>query len=1850
MSCLPPADSFTRPFFCLVLLLLVGLNQIARAQDSLPIIENQAAASYTSLRLGVTERLWSNIARLEVGANPTFQCTGGGLHEVVPGGIGSSKFRCTNTGNVSVRLSWNHRDGEKDFSLDELIITRDINSDGIAGSGETPLGLSGSIILLPSESLTMVLSGRVPSNAQVLGEDLLSFNTPSQSWNGVALWRPGIGTPLTKKILIANSWSENGQLAYELTSINTSLTALEGVEIVVDGVASKRVLLEDLLPANTVLVSAQSEFTEVLYHNQGDPANTFTSQPPTDLSMVNEVAFALPRLRAGQAMKGTVILQANLNAAGELTNQAQMHFTVNGERRAAPSEPVTVILPKSENTLKVLNKDGRPASYISAEDEFLDLSVSLAACNKDRSVAEHILGRLSTRRGMDNEIVKLWETGPNSGIFKVYQIPVVFEQAVVATDNVLQLMPNDQMDVEVDCGGNTLSTSLMANPVVRVYNSRNGEVIAGARVTLHAVATAASANKTSALDEVNTGETIGKPWLEGYVTNSKGVVDFGELPPGDYRVEVYAGDKMRFPSSYPATLQPLEFFIHTEASYGDWHVVDQPKLAFDIPVDPQEEPGLALEKVAGQSKVMPGELVNYRLRLANQGYTPIFNVTLADTLPLGFRPAPGSGAIDGQPANLQWNNSGQLQWQSPMLLPGETIELTYLAQPGENAFKGDGINRATLSADDATPVSAEAAVHVLQPPMRYGALILGRVYCDSDGNGLPGAHEQGIEGARIYMETGTYATSGSHGKFHFEGVSPQTHVLRLDPLTIPPGSRPVATAQDYAAQAQSRFVDTRSGELKRVDFALERCSANQRPTEAEITVLTKLEESTKSLNIAPVTDTPSFSGLSDGDIIQTGQATLDVITQFGTNHTLTVNGVPVNKEQRGLVVSDRSNGSSMTRYVGVQLRPGDNQLHVVQKDSFGIVRGEQFLHLAAPAEASGLHIDVTPNKEHDDRYQLFIRVVDADGRQTPATGELTLTTSAGHLSADHTNTYDTQVQTLVLHLHQGSVSAELLAPEERGGLLIKAEYGSLSENRHLLHGNQARGLLVNGLVQVRLGLNDGYRGEFHDGFAQSVEVLAETPLGSNSVLAGRTALFIKGKIKGDWLLTMAYDSDKDRTLPAIDDIDPEAWYPVYGDESTQGNDAVSRSSLYVLLEQDGQQYLYGDFETDQALSFRAGAYRRNLNGARGEWMGDFWQFSSFVAEKETTTGFRELAGLGTTGPYRVSENSLTTGSELVTIVTRDRDLDGLVLQEQPLARFVDYSINYMDGTIMLNQPLASYDESFNPQFLRVRYETHSPFADGFVTGVSGSAQLAGATVQSRVVHTGGDHNGGTLAAVLVKTGDRDNGLELEVAHNRLDAGDSGGAATLSARRGNDKREVTVDATYASDGFNNSDSTLRAGAQLNLVARQKLDETLTLEGEAKWMEQSGDRSYRVAADLKTIINPGFTLRTGIYRAASEASVLTAVQAGAVWQPKSLPNLNLNTRYRQGINSNAQSLELGGEYRLNNGVSLYTRHEKLDGMAASFGYADNYSQERTVVGIKGKLAKHTQSYAEYRLDDGLNEHRAQAVSGIRTDIPLSESLSLGGSFEKITPLSKDSDNSLAGSVSLAWAGAENWRSGSRIEYRESSRDRSLLLSLVTVYKLNDDWTTFAKINRFRSEDLSSGVTTPQRLLRLGAAYRPLGGKLHWLARYEDRLRGASGASSSHNHTRYLNSDLTYTLGNGRQLSASGDWRITRASLQGYNTTDRAWMGGLSYQIQWGEDWFGQLHGRRYMGKSDLFEGRESHWGYGVEIGRTITEGLVASVGYNGSGFRDAVFSSRHHTARGWYLEIDLKFDESWFGWLQ
>ena len=166
-------------------------------------------------------------------------------------------------------------------------------------------------------------------------------------------------------------------------------------------------------------------------------------------------------------------------------------------------------------------------------------------------------------------------------------------------------------------------------------------------------------------------------------------------------------------------------------------------------------------------------------------------------------------------------------------------------------------------------------------------------------------------------------------------------------------------------------------------------------------------------------------------------------------------------------------------------------------------------------------------------------------------------------------------------------------------------------------------------------------------------------------------------------------------------------------------DAPTSGKFYAKLKKDDSYGLWGNFRvgyTDNDLAHvDRGLYGGNLHyqtpgvTSFGEKR---FMVDGFAAEPGTVAGRDEFRGTGGS-LYFLRRQDILQGSERVRIEIRDKD-SGIVLAVKNLTPVLDYDVDYLQGRLLLTQPLDStaadnllvHSDSTggNPVFLVARYE------------------------------------------------------------------------------------------------------------------------------------------------------------------------------------------------------------------------------------------------------------------------------------------------------------------------------------------------------------------------------------------------------------------------------------------------------------------------------------------------------------------------------------------------------------------
>jgi hypothetical protein len=377
--------------------------------------------------------------------------------------------------------------------------------------------------------------------------------------------------------------------------------------------------------------------------------------------------------------------------------------------------------------------------------------------------------------------------------------------------------------------------------------------------------------------------------------------------------------------------------------------------------------------------------------------------------------------------------------------------------------------------------------------------------------------------------------------------------------------------------------------------------------------------------------------------------------------------------------------------------------------------------------------------------KVHIEVFDAQGAKLSALNgapvKLLLETTLGRFQlpgvANDSNSTIGQTMTELagaeVLLSHGEASVYLLAPVTPGDAKVRVSSGAVGVQGALSFTPDLRPMLLVGIVEGSIQLSKAKKSDINGPeivntqFEESLRNWSKTNSAGDHTLAGRVAFFAKGTIKGEYLLTAAADSDKITQEKLFRDIDPNAFYPIYGDSSVKQFDAQSKSQVYVRVDKDKSYLLYGDYSTsslDEAN--KLASYNRSLTGAKWHYENQSVKVSVYGARDTLRSYVDEQAGRGISGPYAVGKPNAVVNSEQIELLVRERNAPAIVLKRQPLTRFADYDFEPFSGRVLFRQPVPSVDENNNPVSIRIAYEVEEGGEKYWVSGIDAKAHLTDA--------------------------------------------------------------------------------------------------------------------------------------------------------------------------------------------------------------------------------------------------------------------------------------------------------------------------------------------------------------------------------------------------------------------------------------------------------------------------------------------------------------------------------------------
>ncbi len=831
----------------------------------------------------------------------------------------------------------------------------------------------------------------------------------------------------------------------------------------------------------------------------------------------------------------------------------------------------------------------------------------------------------------------------------------------------------------------------------------------------------------------------------------------------------------------------------------------------------------------------------------------------------------------------------------------------------------------------------------------------------------------------------------------------------------------------------------------------------------------------------------------------------------------------------------------------------------------------------------------------------------------------------------------TQSGELTLHLKFENAREQQLRawmkPEQRDWILVGFAEGTAAFNT----------LSENVIAAEQAGVEEGY----YDG--------------------GRVAFFAKGRIKGEYLLTLAYDSDRERSETEAGFagvVDPDRFYTLYADNSEQRFEASSQRKLYVKLERSQFFALFGDFETGLAITDLS-RYQRRFNGLHSEYRGEHLGFTAFAAETRQSFNRDELRGDGTSGLYRLSRSPIVAYSERVRIEIRDRFDSGRVLETTNLSQFVDYHLDALDGTLYFKKPIPSRDLNFNPVFVVVEYESLSAGEEDLIAGgrvslrtSSGDVEVGATRIVDNTEGAGSDLTGVDLRWQLGEQ----TILKAEAANSRstvagLDR--RGSAQSVELEHNSGILDLRAFAREVDDDFGMGyQSTADRGVRrLGIDARMQVGDRWYAEGEAGWQQILKTRDVRrLARGQLRYQHDEFTAMAGLVHAQDEFAdgetrASNVVEIG-ITQRILDGKVNLRAGGSAVIGDDAQNADvptsflLGADYRLMDGIDLVAEYEEAEGRDISATMtrlgvrASPWARSQINTGLTNEvtefgprlfanvgLVQGFQLNERWLLDIGLDQTNTLVDSGARLFDPDRELAS--GSLN---------DDFLA-VYGGAMYSADVWSANTRIEHRNSDSEERVSVLFGWYRQPGAGHGLSAGLTLFRAET-DAGTRMTAADFRFGWAHRPAYGAWSFLNRLDLKFDEFDGAARQEKSWRVINNfNANHRFSAATQMSLQYAFKYVRSAFASRDFSGYTDLIGFDLRRGLRPRWdVGASASIYHSYRSEVMD-----YGAGIDVGYTLATNVRVSLGYNLAGFDDADFRAARYTAQGPFLRFSIKADQ-------
>jgi len=1264
----------------------------------------------------------------------------------------------------------------------------------------------------------------------------------------------------------------------------------------------------------------------------------------------------------------------------------------------------------------------------------------------------------------------------------------------------------------------------------------------------------------------------------------------------------------------------------------------------------EKEFNVWMEKHVNKTEASVGELLQYTLVLHNDEEFAIRDFLITDALPLGLKYEKGTATYENQKVRAELSKDGRkVNFTVKHVEANSQVEVTFIASVTAGVQEAKVSNEAWVTKSSVFKSNtASVTTNVKEELMRSTGIIIGRIYNEQN-------NTLGVVGVRLYLENGMYVVTDENGKYHFSGVDSGRHIVQVDKGLLPQGYE-MGTCEESTRRAGRNFselVNLGRGALKRVDFCLKRNSEKieEKKEEDDFVVPTEVA-SMPDYGIIELNNNAKRAILWPPKAYVPAIPSTKIAIKYSKSERIDVwlNGYKISKINYDGNVASKKSTNVIDLYKGVDLLERANTIKV----EYFSKSGKLLQTITRKVHVSSAPVQVEYIKKNSKTL--------ADGKNSPVIAVRFLDDAGQPLRSGMTGTFSVEAP---------YVSQDVLDQLQKNPLAVTAE-----QSRYTIHSDGIAYIKLQPTTEsgevtlhfqlqerdevIRAWLKPALREWIMVGFAEGTvgyntlkghsESLGEIGVKEKTITEGRVSFFAKGRVKGDWLMSMAYDTGKDTSKKEFfDEIDPNAYYTLYNDNSLQNQEAASRKKLYVKLEKEQFNILLGDFSTDLSYT-ELSVYSRRFTGLKSEYHGEHLEAKVFATHTEQLFVKDEIRGDGTSGYYYLKSKNMLRFSEKIIIEVRDRYRVQDIVSTTVLQRFRDYEIDYVLGRIYFKEPIYSNDENFNPRFIVVDYEVEGDGGEHYTYG--GRAAIKAMNDKVEVGATYISEDSGKKQSKLMGT---DTTIQI------------GKATRFKAEYAKTK---TTEESVSSEGEAKLAEVEHVADGLYVRAYYREQESAFGLGQ---LSESLGATRKVGVDLFQQLDNRQTHRLSLYR---DSDLLTGINADVLDFRIEFDNLEWSAfgGYRYSKISTeeemAQQLLLGGSY------SIFDQRLRLS-LLREQTISDNESEifpTKTTLGLDYALTSSMDFFSAYEwteeLEQGRVGVRVRPWSGMMVEnttlsefandqrniyntlgglqsFQVNEKLGLNIGYEKGETVGAEGENNLTSALTSksfsAYRFGLNYNEKSYTatlngELRKADIDEKINISTAVYTQTSDSLALAlsASLNKDKNEEQEHSDAN----IRFSLAYRPEERDMVVLEKLDfisSELNDATGTFVTEKMINNLNVNLSPT--SKSEVALQHGFKYVTETINDFEHKGVTHLVGIDTRYDLSKTWELGLQGSVLYAQS----ANNMDYGFGLYSGHNLFDNMVLTLGYNWKGFEDRDFSLQTYRVEGAYFRFNMKFDQ-------